>query len=126
MRIYIMHRGGKDVAEVVTLESGKCVVSWPSSVIVYDSEDAARAVHIDHMGGRGAVTEFRLIGDTSVQHRGAVDAYQDRCEGIPFASVGGNIPLKVPEYIGVKNAEDYMSGYIGQCVRMFGVESIES
>ncbi len=59
MKLYGMWRGGERKADVVVLTSGKCIVSWPTSVIVYDSEEAARAVHITHMGGRGEVTEFR-------------------------------------------------------------------
>ena len=46
----------------MTLPTGKCVVSWPTSTIVYDSELAAREVHITHMGGRGESTEFIVAG----------------------------------------------------------------
>lgn len=53
-----MVRGGEKVADIAVFDSGKCVVAWPTSVIVYDSEALARAVHIDHMGGRGETTEF--------------------------------------------------------------------
>lgn len=59
MKLFGLWRGGERKADVVVLSSGKCVVAWPTSVIVYDSEDAARAVHITHMGGRGEPTEFR-------------------------------------------------------------------
>ena len=59
--IYSMERGGKEVAQVVTMGSGKCIVSWPTSVVVHDSEDAARAVHITHMGGRGETTKFNPL-----------------------------------------------------------------
>lgn len=66
VEIYGMYRAGERKADVVLLTSGKCVVSWPTSVIVYDSLDAAKAVHITHMGGRGEQTEFRLeTGDRS-------------------------------------------------------------
>ena len=53
-----MWRGSRRVADVVVLTSGKCIVAWPNSVIVYDSEQEARAVHITHMGGRGEETGF--------------------------------------------------------------------
>lgn len=60
MKIFKMMRGGEQKAQVVVLDSGKCIVSWPTSVIVYDNEKAARDVHITHMGGRGEPTEFVL------------------------------------------------------------------
>ena len=37
LRRYYLRRGGMDLAEVIELDSGKCVVSWPTSVIVYDT-----------------------------------------------------------------------------------------
>ena len=61
MIVYEMRRNGVKVADVVRLNGGKCVVSWPTSVVVYDSEEAARAVHIDHMGGRGERTTFEFV-----------------------------------------------------------------
>lgn len=57
--LFGLWRGGERRADVVVLMSGKCVVAWPTSVIVYDSLEAAEAVHITHMGGRGEATEFR-------------------------------------------------------------------
>ena len=58
MKAYSMVRGGETKAQVVTLDNGKCIVSWPTSTIIYDSEEDARKVHITHMGGRGEPTEF--------------------------------------------------------------------
>jgi hypothetical protein len=65
IRCYGLYRSGERRADVVVLSNGKCVVAWPTSVVVYDSEDAARAVHIAHMGGRGEFTEFKLESFTS-------------------------------------------------------------
>lgn len=59
VRAFGLWRGGERKADVVVLTSGKCVVGWPTSVVVYDSLEAAQAVHIAHMGGRGEPTEFR-------------------------------------------------------------------
>jgi hypothetical protein len=55
---YNLVRGGEVRAQIVVFSSGRCVVSWPTSTIVYDSEAAARLVHIEHMGGRGEETKF--------------------------------------------------------------------
>lgn len=65
IRCYGLYRGGERRADVVVLSSGRCVVAWPTSVVVYDTEAAARAVHIDHMDGRGEATAFRLESFTS-------------------------------------------------------------
>jgi hypothetical protein len=58
VRLYGLVRGGERKADGVVLSSGKCVVAWPTSTIVYDSELDARAVHIHHMAGRGEETQF--------------------------------------------------------------------
>ena len=58
-RFFGLWRGGERRAQVVEFGNGKCVVSWPTSTIVYDSLALAEAVHITHMGGRGEPTEFR-------------------------------------------------------------------
>ncbi len=57
--VYGMWRGGERKADVITLSNGKCIVAWPTSVIVYDSEEVARAVHIEHMTGLGELTQFK-------------------------------------------------------------------
>jgi hypothetical protein len=44
VQIYGMYRGGARKADVVVLSYGKCVVAWPTSVIVYDSFQAAKDV----------------------------------------------------------------------------------
>lgn len=66
MQIYGMYRDNVRKADVVVLTYGKCIVAWPTSVIVYDSLQAAKDVHITHMGGRGEKTEFRLEHDSAV------------------------------------------------------------
>jgi hypothetical protein len=117
--IYNMQRGlsgaYRDVAHVVALPNGKCVVSWPTSTIVYDSEDAARAVHIDHMGGRGEPTRFVLLQGSDATFRGWYVCYQDRCEGIPDAS--GPEP---PHYIEAADRDDYEAGYMARAKDMYG------
>lgn len=87
--LYHLKRGGKIPAEVIVFSNGTCVVNWRTSVGVYQSEADARAVHIDHMGGRGEVTEFEPVWASNPMFMRAYgDAYQDRCEGCWWASVG--------------------------------------
>lgn len=114
--IFDMVRADKKVAQVVVLPSGKCVVAWPTSVIVYDSEQAARAVHIQHMGGRGEPTEWRLVWATQGWSRGWVTAYQDRCEGCPESS------WPTPDYIPQHERADYERGYRSMCMQMWGAD----
>lgn len=117
--IYNMRRGGHDdspiVAHVVTLPNGKCVVSWPTSTIVYDSEDAARAVHVTHMGGRGEPTRFVLLQGSPATIRGWDVCYQDDCENVPGAS--GPEP---PYYIEPEDRDDYEAGYMACAKCMYG------
>jgi hypothetical protein len=115
--LFGMIRGGKKVAEVVSLTSGKCIVSWPTSTIVYDSEMHARAVHIDHMKGRGEPTEFRLAWATKGFMRGFLVCYQDRCEGCHEAS--GPTP---PSYIPAHEMADYERGYRSCCMSLWGAD----
>ena len=116
MLCYSMERAGKAVAQVVTLDSGKCVVSWPTSVVVYDSEDAARAVHITHMGGRGEPTKFNpILGTGADFRRGQECAALDRCEGCWWASITNN--YNSDELVAFENCEDaasFIAGYIAQ------------
>lgn len=112
---YKMLRGDKAVAHVVVLPNGKCVVSWPSSTIVYDSEQDARNVHIAHMGGRGERTVFAVELASAAFMRGWEVCYQDRCEGIPDAC-----GPKPPHYIPVADRDDYEAGYWACSRAMWG------
>lgn len=120
--VYNMRRGDdKQVAAtVVTLPNGKCVVSWPTSTIVYDSEQAARDVHIAHMGGRGEVTSFVLAQASDAFVRGYEVCYQDDCENGPFGS--GPIP---PDYIEPADRSDYEAGYRAMAANMYGHDWLE-
>ena len=125
IKVFDMVRGDKTVAQVVVLGNGKCVVSWSTSTIVYDSEQAARDVHIQHMGGRGEVTEFVSVQQvvTDAYHRGRMDATQDRCENVPFASVGGlgkRTSMEVPKYIEDADAAQYIAGYVEAVATFYG------
>lgn len=55
--------------------------------------------------------------------RGYVDCYQDRCENVPFASIGGmdnrHTP-RAPEYVPEHEREEYMRGYIECCENLWG------
>lgn len=129
MIVYKMIRNGVAVADVVTFDDGKCVIRWPTSATVYDSEDAARAVHIDHMGGRGEKTRFDVLW---VSHpdieRGMSDCLQDSMENAPFASIGGldarNNP-QAPNYDAGKPIQDkamYLLGYTTEARARYGAD----
>lgn len=114
MIAYDMQRNFKTVAQVVALDSGKCIVSWPTSVVVYDSEDAARAVHIQHMGGRGESTHFDpVMGSGPSFSHGMTNAAVDWMEGCIFASVTDNYNSDVPVPISADvDADSYIAGYV--------------
>lgn len=55
--------------------------------------------------------------------RGATDAYQDRCEGVPLASVGGWLKracMRAPDYVQPEDRAEYLLGYREQCTDMYG------
>ena len=126
MIVYNMKRGGSMVAQVVTLDSGKCVVSWPTSVIVYDTEQAARDVHIAHMGGRGERTAFDPVWSSLEDFdRGVRDCYQDDCENAKFASIGGLDKRSNPtpptyKALPLKSHDGYLAGYLALAACLYG------
>jgi len=114
--VYSMHRGGSVVAEVVTLDSGQCVVSWPACV-VYDSEEAAREVHITLMGGRGEETRFRPVwSDRPDFMRGVENAWLDDLENGPWQILGGShdpaADLRVPDWDSLTDRRAFADGYL--------------
>lgn len=123
--VYEMKRAGKTVAQAVDLASGKCVVSWPTSVAVYDSLKMAQAVHIQHMGGRGEPTKFVAVwSDTKSFMHGLNCAMQDYLEGCPFATATDNYArdlIAAPSWDGV-DAESWERGYIAACDAESGLE----
>lgn len=125
MIVYSMHRGGRTVAQVVTLDSGKCVVSWPTSVIVYDSEEAARAVHIDHMGGRGESTSFwPEWADSEDFMRGVENAHLDMGENAPWQILGGShdpdAKLRCPDWGDtLTDRQAFVDGYLAAASYLF-------
>lgn len=55
--------------------------------------------------------------------RGRLDCYQDRCENIPFASIGGlnsRLSPKAPKYIPKECSKEYVSGYTSMSIELFG------
>lgn len=67
-----------------------------------------------------------LIGaveNLAVFNRGSADAYQDRCENVPFSSVGGpekRVQMERPGYITEEAWPMYRSGYEAQCRGLWG------
>ena len=121
---YNMRRGNKTVAEVITLDSGKCIVSWPTSVIVYDSEQAARDVHITHMGGRGEETLFRpILSDNQDFMRGVQNAWQDSCEGAPWGTLtlknGREGRMECPDWESIVDKRSFVLGYLAEAICAF-------
>ena len=113
--IYEMWRNNAVAAHVAVMPNGKCIVSWPTSTIVYDSEAAARSVHITHMGGRGEPTKFVPKIASKAFDRGALNAEQDAYENCPDAT--GPRP---PHYIPETDREDYEAGYWACSRLMYG------
>lgn len=61
--------------------------------------------------------------NTKNYQRGFNDAYQDRCEGAPFASIGGmdkRLSPILPDYIRQQAKVPYLNGYMACCQEAFG------
>lgn len=55
--------------------------------------------------------------------RGAQDCYQDRCENVPFASVGGlkaRSAMERPKWITPEEEADYLAGYREMAQQLYG------
>ena len=106
------------IAEGVNFSDGTACLRWlteHTSFGFYRSMDELVAIH-----GHEGKTLVVWIGDEP-SHRGSTDAYQDRCEGVPFATVGGDPKtMRVPTYIAAPDRPAYLGGYVRQCREMFG------
>lgn len=61
--------------------------------------------------------------DDDVFRRGETDAYQDRCENIPFSGMGGlekRADPTAPDYIEEGDRIRFLAGYQACCLAMFG------
>ena len=59
----------------------------------------------------------------AARRRGMTDCYQDRCENIPFASVGGlekRGEMQAPDYVSEEDREEYLLGYRQMARELFG------
>jgi len=60
---------------------------------------------------------------TATYDRGELDCILDRCENVPFASVGGldkRCAMKAPKYIKDCDKASYLKGYRDTAKRMYG------
>ncbi len=121
--VYRMVRDDKIPAEVCVFANGRCVVNWRTSVIVYESEAEARAVHIDHMGGRGEKTRFDLVWSSSESFtRGNHDAFHDSTEGCVFGSIGAKVGGECPPWMSWF-APDWIDGAAERLAYLHGYAS---
>ncbi len=98
---------------------GTCALRWRTahkSTALYDCAQEMMAIH-----GHAGATSLKWLDEESLNttsatpfERGAVDAYQDRCEGCMFASIGGverRTDPQRPKYISPDQSADYLRGY---------------
>ena len=124
-----------DVAEGVEFSDGTVVLRWLSdaaSTAVHEDMHAFSVVHVSnhrirfvrHVDGDHALrTEDRPQRYWKAYRRGTHDCFQDRCENVPFASVGGldaRGDMKAPDYIEAEDRVPYLSGYASQAMYLFG------
>lgn len=115
--------GTGHVADGVQFVDGTCALRWLTekrSTAIYTTPQDLEAIH-----GHGGKTVIEWLDQppNAVFLRGANDCYQDRCEGVPFASVGGNPDaMNAPRYILLQDAAEYVRGYHAQGVELGWIE----
>lgn len=101
---------------------GVVVLRWRgpmASTIVHNSIGGVFEVHCH---GGNTTVEWIDPGSTPFE-RGMTDAYQDRCENVPFASIGGlgaRLNMRAPEYVPEPDRGEYIEGYAWGSKAMFG------
>lgn len=109
------------VADGTQFSDGTVVLRWRTSqpsTVVYASIDACVHVH-----GHGGDTRLVWLDErpSDAFRRGAMDCYQDDCEGCPRASIGGDrAKPKHPTYVAEADVADYLAGYEAQCEDVYG------
>lgn len=65
----------------------------------------------------------KTFSDEDYRQQGRMDCYQDRCENVPFASVGGTEAReapRAPNHIPAERADAYLQGYTAEAAALFG------
>ncbi len=129
MKLFELHRfedesgvsGRGVVAQGVQFDDGTCAMRWTTenrSTALYD--DVATLEKIHGHNGKSAVVFTSEMFD-----RARTDAMQDRCENVPFASVGGldkRDCMTTPSYIDLRDATEYMRGYRSAAYMIYGAD----
>lgn len=127
MRTFELHRiedatgisGTGIIAQGVQFDDRTCALRWLTehrSTALYDSIEVLEKIH-GHEGKTKTVWTGDPVG------RAAMDCYQDRCENVPFASVGGidkRADMTAPVYITPSEREQYLNGYRLQARNIYG------
>jgi len=124
-----------DVAECVEFSDGTVVLRWlgdTPSTTVHGDVTSFSAIHVRHHAGRfirrvdfnpPVRTEDHSQRWWAAYNRGWMVAYQDRCENVPFATIGGKdrrSDMQAPDYIKEEDREAYLEGYREKSREMFG------
>lgn len=127
MKTFELHRledetgvsGTGIVAQGCVFDDGWAVMRWvnePRTTTLFPSVDV-----VTHIHGHGGKTKIVWTGDAC--GRGALDCYQDRCENVPFASVGGlekRAAMTAPDYVTPDERNEYLNGYRLQARNLYG------
>lgn len=129
MKTFELHRiedatgisGTGIIAQGVVFDDGTCALRWLTtsrSTSIYDDLKTLDRIH-----GHNGKTKIVYTG--APFERGMADAAQDRCENVPFASVGGldrRAALVAPDYITPEERPAYIRGYELNALAMYGAD----
>lgn len=108
------------VAQGTEFDDDRVVVRWLGKTATTTLHRDRRSVEAIHCHGGKSVIVWT---DDKAFKRGEVDAYQDRCENVPFSGICGKDKRdnpEAPDYIDEADRVPYLAGYQSCCLGMFG------
>jgi hypothetical protein len=107
------------IAQGCVFADGWCAMRWlnePRTTTLFPDIDTVEKIH-----GHKGKTKIVWTGDPA--GRAMMDCYQDRCENVPFGSVGGiekRSDMRAPAYITPEERASYLNGYRLQARNIYG------
>lgn len=108
------------VAQGTEFDDESAVVRWLGEIATTTLHANLASVERIHCHeGRSVI----VWTDDKVFKRAETDAFQDRCENVPFSGIGGlekRSDMELPHYIEEGDRVPYLAGYQSCCLGMFG------
>lgn len=110
------------IAQGVQFTDGVVVVHWIGEYRSTSRFSTIEEMEAIHGHQRKTITRWT---DKAAFCRGRSDCYQDSCENVHFASIGGLDKRRImvaPDYIDEPDTAEYLAGYRSKAYELFGVD----